>query len=172
MSRVIVVTGIPGAGKSTISRLLAEALPRSVLIAGDDLRRMIVGGYQDPNRPWDEEMRRQYYLSFENAAALTSNVQRHGFTVVIDDVIRKGDLYDEWMRRFAGIDHTVILLRPSLQTALERNDQRPEKTVPESTLRDLHERYQGADNAGWIVIDTSTQTAEQTLAVIRERLAV
>lgn len=132
MSTVIVISGIPAAGKSTIARLLANSFPRSVLISGDDLRALVVGGFRDPNNPWDEEMRSQYYLSFQNEAALARTFLNKNFDVVIDDVIRKGDLYEEWLRHFAGIDHKVVLLRPSVEVALRRNFERAEKTVPDS----------------------------------------
>ena len=37
MSRLTVISGPPGAGKSTVSRLVAVALPRSVVIEGDEV---------------------------------------------------------------------------------------------------------------------------------------
>ena len=42
--RVILITGIMAAGKSTVAQHLAERLPRSVHLRGDVFRRMIVGG--------------------------------------------------------------------------------------------------------------------------------
>jgi tRNA uridine 5-carbamoylmethylation protein Kti12 len=170
MAMLIVITGIPGAGKSTIARLLSEALPRSVLISGDDLRHMVISGYRDPNDPWDDEMRSQYHLSFKNEAALTANFLGGGFDVVIDDVIRKGALYDEWLKEFQGLDHQVVLLQPSLEAALKRNQDRPEKTVPEKTLHDLHQLYQQIDNRDWKVIDNSHQTQDETVKEILARL--
>lgn len=116
-------------------------------------------------------MRGQYQLSFANAAALTRTFLRAGFDVVIDDVIRKGDLYDEWLRHFEGIEHRVVLLMPSLDVALARNRDRAAKTVPETTLHDLHQRYQEVDNSDWIVIDNSGQSPEETVTEIRRRSA-
>jgi hypothetical protein len=133
---------------------------------------MIVGGHRDPNDVWDDEMRRQYHISFENEAVLAKNFLRDGFDVVIDDVIRKGALYDEWKRHFDGTDHRVVLLLPSLDAALERNLNRSEKTVPQKTLRDLHAKYQELDHTGWIVIDNSDQTPEDTVATIRQQLSL
>lgn len=45
MSRLYILTGPPGVGKSTISRGLAERLEKSVLLEGDDFYHQVVGGY-------------------------------------------------------------------------------------------------------------------------------
>jgi cytidylate kinase len=42
--RVILITGIMAAGKSTVAQRLAERLDRSVYVRGDAFRRMIVSG--------------------------------------------------------------------------------------------------------------------------------
>ncbi len=130
---------------------------------------MIVRGYKDPNKPWDEEMRSQYYLSFKNQADLARNFLEKGFAVVIDDIVRKGELYDEWLTHFAGIAHQVVLLMPPVRVALDRNAEREGHTVPERTLYDLHERYVNTDTTGWIVIDNSNQTVDETIdEILRE----
>ncbi len=132
---------------------------------------MVVRGYKDPNKPWDEEMRSQYYLSFKNQADLARNFLEKGFAVVIDEVVRKGELYDEWLTHFAGITHQVVLLLPAVSVALHRNAERTSHTVPERTLHDLHERYVNTDTAGWIVIDNSNQTVEETVNEILQEVS-
>ena len=47
----IVLIGMPGAGKSTVSRRIAETKKKSALIEGDDIYGQIKGGYIDP---WEE----------------------------------------------------------------------------------------------------------------------
>ena len=46
---VIVVSGIPGAGKSTVSPILARCFTRGVHIEADALQRMILRGGRWPN---------------------------------------------------------------------------------------------------------------------------
>ncbi len=41
----LLLTGAPGAGKSTVSRLVAEALSHSALLDADAVGRMVVGGH-------------------------------------------------------------------------------------------------------------------------------
>jgi len=68
-NRIILVTGIQAAGKSTVSRLLAERFARGVHVEGDVLQHMIVSGsagVQEPG-PLAEEEGRQYRKPGENS---------------------------------------------------------------------------------------------------------
>jgi len=48
MDGVIMVLGVPGAGKSTIAPLLASRFDRGVHVEADALQRMIVSGARSP----------------------------------------------------------------------------------------------------------------------------
>jgi predicted kinase len=48
---VIVVSGAPGVGKTTISHLVAAAFERSVHLRDDDFMAAVVSGWVDPNLP-------------------------------------------------------------------------------------------------------------------------
>jgi hypothetical protein len=48
---VVVVTGPPGVGKTTISRLVAAAFDRSVHLQADDFLAAVVSGWVEPNLP-------------------------------------------------------------------------------------------------------------------------
>lgn len=45
MAKLYILTGPPGVGKSTVSKKLAERLPKSALIEGDEIYHQVVGGY-------------------------------------------------------------------------------------------------------------------------------
>ena len=48
MSKLYIITGPAGVGKSTISRKLAELKDKSALIEGDEIYHQVVGGYVSP----------------------------------------------------------------------------------------------------------------------------
>lgn len=45
MSRLYIITGPAGVGKSTVSKKIAESKDKSVLIEGDDIYHQVIGGY-------------------------------------------------------------------------------------------------------------------------------
>ena len=82
------VTGLPGSGKTTVSRALAQRFPRSVHIDGDVLSfDFVVRGLPDPfgddedRLEWD----RQNALRAKHMCMLAKSFHDAGFVVVLDD---------------------------------------------------------------------------------------
>src|SRR6478609_3290520 len=83
---VVVVTGISASGKSTVAQLLAERLPRSAHVRGDQFRRMVVGGREDMAAEPSDEAYRQLRLRYRLAAQAADGFAVAGFTTVLQDV--------------------------------------------------------------------------------------
>jgi predicted kinase len=82
---IVVLTGGPGAGKSTIARAVAPLRRRCAVIEVDDVRQMLV---QPHAAPWDgAEGLRQQKLGARNAARLAIGFANDGEDVVIADVL-------------------------------------------------------------------------------------
>lgn len=81
---LIVVSGPPGAGKSTISALLAEHFDPSVLVAGDEFFGFLCTGRIEP---WLPESDRQNTTVIAAAAASCGQFVQGGYTVVYDGVV-------------------------------------------------------------------------------------
>jgi adenylate kinase family enzyme len=71
---VLVISGLPGAGKSTTARLVASRLDRGVHIEADQLQRMIVAGgvWPDGSEVISEEASAQLALRLHNACLPTT----------------------------------------------------------------------------------------------------
>ncbi|MEU8513863.1 zeta toxin family protein [Kitasatospora sp. NPDC048722] len=82
--QVIVLTGPPGAGKSTVSALLADRLTPSVHLHGDDFWHYIKQGRLPPHLP---EAHRQNQVVLEVLVAAAFGYAAGGYHVVYDGVV-------------------------------------------------------------------------------------
>ena len=94
LSGCVIVSGMPGAGKSTVCALAARLLPRAAQVKGDDVNQMIVsGGVWFMGMPRDEALR-QYELCKRNMCALANNFVDFGFSVFMDTVVQDREMLD------------------------------------------------------------------------------
>jgi shikimate kinase len=170
---IFVVSGSPGAGKSSVSRALAQRFPRGVHVPLDDLRDLVVSGIAHPVPDWTDETTRQFRLARENAACIARNYAREGFVVVLDDVIVPPD------DSFKALEPYSVLLRPSLETLLSRNATRTNKNFDpaflSTTIRGLYAALENVPSAAlenWFVLDSSELTLPETVNRILEHFGV
>ncbi|MCY4583686.1 MAG: AAA family ATPase [Chloroflexi bacterium] len=164
---VWLVTGIPGAGKSTVSRELAGGLPGSAHIEVDVVRQMVVSGYLVPGQEPLAESNAQLELGARNAALLADSLMDAGFTPVIDDVVLLRQLarYREVLTRWPL---RLVVLAPPVEVALERDRGRLEKHLGGRFARlDAELREQMLGLGLWL--DTSGMSVVETVDAIARR---
>ncbi len=115
MTQLIVVTGPPGAGKSTVAALVADQLPVSALVRGDDFFAFLRRGAR---APWLPESDAQNRAVTQAAAAATGHFARH-CDVVYDGVV--GPWFLPAFLAHSGVERTTyVVLLPPLAVCLER----------------------------------------------------
>jgi cytidylate kinase len=89
VGELVIVTGPPGAGKSTVAPLVADGFASSVLVQGDWFFGLWRRGAIDP---WLPEARGQTTIAGAAAAAAAGAFSRGDCVVVYEGMIRPGDL--------------------------------------------------------------------------------
>jgi len=113
---LLIVSGPPGSGKSTVARLLVERFERSVLVEGDAFFAFLAAGAIEP---WLPESHHQNQVVTEVAARATGAFVHGGYDTVYDGVV--GPWFLQAFIAGTGLDqlgYAVIL--PSLDVCLER----------------------------------------------------
>jgi len=165
---VVVVSGIMGAGKSTVAQLLAEKLPKAAHIRGDVFRRMIVSGRAEMVPGADAEALEQLQLRYRLAAQTADGYAEAGFTAIYQDIVLGADL-----ERVAGWIRArplfVVVLAPRAEVALDRAETRHKPSgYGDWSVEALDGMLRRTPRLG-LWLDTSAQTPAETVREICRR---
>ncbi|TDD68816.1 AAA family ATPase [Actinomadura rubrisoli] len=161
----LIISGLPGAGKTTVSRLVAARLPRSARLDGDDVANMIVNGRVRVDQP-GEESRRQLRLRARNLCALAASFARDGFTPVIDHVVPDRDVLAFMAGGLRPLPVMFVVLAPPLEVCRRRNLARPARERVDFDFGPLDRSMrEELDGTGWW-LDTAAMTPEDTADAI------
>jgi cytidylate kinase len=116
MAPLIVVTGPPGAGKSTVAGVLADRFEPSVLVEGDAFFGFLARGAV---APWLPESHEQNEVVTEAAAAAAGRYASGGYATVYDGVV--GPWFLATFAAETGLERLeYVILLPSLERCVER----------------------------------------------------
>jgi predicted kinase len=168
----VVLNGMPGAGKSTVSGLVARLLPRAAVVKGDDVNAMILSGHVGFAGKPAEEAARQVELCHRNMAALAANFVDFGFTVLVDTVVADRAELDRLIGLLGPRPLRLVTLAPGPEVCRRRNaTRRPSERFEFADYERLDiAMRQGFGDVGWW-FDTSGLTEAETAERIANEAA-
>jgi chloramphenicol 3-O-phosphotransferase len=162
MPDVLILSGPPAAGKSSVARAMAERYDRVAHVEVDVLRHFVTPtGYIAPGRPGFE---RQAELATRNACCLARNFLAERFAVILDDVLTSPEELDLYVRELepAGFPVHHVRLLPSLEATLARNQEREAGRVAPERVRKVWSDFTAVEGFPGVTLDSSDLSVYET----------
>lgn len=169
MGRLLLVTGPPGAGKSTVAALLARRSDRSVLVDGDAFFGFLASGAV---APWLPESAAQNETVTRAAGRATASFVTAGYATVYDGVL--GPWFLPTFARAAELPELdYVILLPSVETCVRRVAHRVGHGFDdEAATRTMHAEFERAAIEKRFVVRDDQATAAAVADEVEARRAV
>jgi predicted kinase len=167
---MVLIIGIPAAGKSTVADRLARRFRRGVHVKGDVFRRMVVSGRHDMTSTPSEEAWRQLRLRYRLAALTADTYYEAGFSVVIQDVVI-GPILTTYVNGIRARPLVLVVLAPRPEVVAVREAARTKVAYGDdaATVTALDSAIRQETPRIGLWIDTSTQSPDETVDEIIRR---
>lgn len=173
---MLILTGPPGAGKTTVGAIIASESPLSACIQSDWFWTTIVNGHIPP---WERAADTQNRAMIRAAVATGVRMANAGFSVVLEGILGPWHfkpLREELGQCTASVNYAV--LRPDDVTCLARaqgrvleSPQHRDALTDEGPIRQMWEQFRHLGMAERFVIDNSAIDPKATARLIKSLVA-
>ena len=173
MSRLVIVSGPPGAGKSTVSRRLAlrTDAARAMHMHTDDIYGYIRKGFIEP---WKPESHPQNITLARALAAQAAICAQGGYEVFVDGIVGPW-FFDPWLEaaEAGGLDLRYVLLLPGEAETVARATARttPGAMTDAEVTREMWRQFQAHPPPSELILDTTGLSPDETVSAVQSQLA-
>ena len=163
---VVVVTGPPGAGKSSVSGELIGRAERGVLLDGDSFFQSVKSGWI---APWLAESAEQNRAVIDALGAAAARFARGRYVVVVDGIVGPWFL-ERFRAEISGPLHYVVV-RPNRNAAFARATARSWPQLAEAEpVTKMYDEFEAVGVYERCVVDNSMQTLDETVDAVAKGL--
>ena len=162
MTDLYIITGPAGAGKSTISRKIAESKSKSVLIEGDDIYHQVVGGYV---QAWKQGNHLDIFWKI--CIDMIDTYLSNGYTVVFNYIVNPENI-KVLQDKFKKYKIKFIILITDEGTLLSRDEGRPKDCQMGERCLTLLNNFKNKNYNKNNFLDTSNLSVDETLEEIEK----
>ena len=173
---VLLLTGQPGSGKSTVARLVADRFDPVACVESDWFWTTIVRGHI---QPWLAEADAQNRTVLKACSTAVAELALGGYTVIVDGIIVPTQLrlFTDALRRTGGDVHYIVL-RPALDVTLRRATARAgderiaghPALVETGPVRVMWRQFRDLGRYESHVLDNGSEDAQETADRVWSRL--
>lgn len=167
MTELIVLTGPPGAGKSTVASLLVDLFEPGALVIGDEFFGFLRRGFIEP---WKPEAHAQNEIVISAAASAAGQYVKGGINTIYDGIV--GPWLIQEFARAANTPrlHYAILL-PSEECCIERALSRTNNNFKDvAGITHMHRHFSGANVDSRHLITETFDAPEETARLVQRRV--
>lgn len=156
MSKLFIITGPTGVGKTTISKLLAKNLKKAAILEGDDFYAQVVSA----KLPWEEG--NHIGLMLKNLCDCAWNYLESGFDVIINYVFTRSDI-EVILNLLAKFEIHLVVLSASEELIISRD----REYFDENTVLRLKEHILNfSDFEQKYILDATTDPEEEVNEIL------
>jgi predicted kinase len=164
-SEVLILTGAPGCGKTSVARCLARRWQKSAHVESDQFFHFIERGYIEPWRP---ESHGQNQVVMRIVATAAAGYADAGYATVIDGIVLPGWFFEPLRDALQGDGFAVAyaVLRPPVAVAQERARARGGSLSDPAVIEHVWNGFADLGEMEPHAIDSRAYTVEQTARLI------